>query len=136
MQEYHLLKVENETGSRTYNLNTSTIIIGQKNLSGINVDDESVRPHHAVLRRVPTIGSRESFLLIAGTGKVFTKENGAWAESNDPQKHLVTGDVFQLGSTRFSYMMAYMSEADYAQFFNAQPVVLETVKAQELALQS
>ena len=136
MKEYHLLKVENEAGFKTYHLNTSTIIIGRDTLSGISVEDETVMPHHAVLRRVPVIGFRDSFVIIAGAGKVTTKENGAWVESKQLHKTLVTGDVFQIGATRFSYMIAFMSEEDYGQYFNAQPIVLNQVKEPKMALQS
>ena len=128
MREYHLLKVENAKGSSTYHLNASTIIIGRKTLSGIKVDDEKLMAHHAVLRKIYTTGLSHAFTLIVGSGQVHTFNHGHWHEKQKLHRTLVTGDKFQLGDTVFSYLTAFMSESDYAQYFNAQPVLLESSK--------
>lgn len=132
MQEYHLLKVENEVSSQTYHLNTSTVIIGRNTLSGISVNDDHVLSHHAVLRRISTIGTKHAFALISNSGKVVTLGDGQVFEANQLNKTLVTGDVFQIGATRFSYMIAYMTEADYSQHFNATPVLLNSNQDRKL----
>ena len=133
MQEYHLLKVENEANSQTYHLNTSTIIIGRNTLSGISIDDENVMPHHVVLRRIPTTGLKHAFIMIAASGKVATLNQGKWFEAKQLHKTLVTGDVFQIGKTRFSYLIAYMTEAEYHEYFNAQPILVTSIEEEELA---
>ncbi|MEM9137177.1 MAG: FHA domain-containing protein [Cyanobacteria bacterium P01_F01_bin.42] len=121
--------------SKTYHLNTSTVIIGRNNLSGIRVDDDGVMSHHVVLRRVPSAGSRDAFIMIARGGKVSLLRGGQWSEAKQMHRTLITGDVFQIGTTRFSYIMAYMSEEDYAKHFNAQPILSTDVPSKTLALQ-
>lgn len=135
MQEYHLLKVENESGSKTYHLNTSTVIIGRNALSGINIDDEDVMSYHAILRRIHTTGSKNAFILISGAGKVSPFQNSQWLEAQKIRKTLVTGDNFKIGTTRLSYLVAYMTESDYSQHFDAQSIVLKNSPKREFVHQ-
>ena len=128
MQEYHLLKVENSADSRTYHLNAATIVIGRNTLSDICVDDDQVMTHHALMRRIPSLGARDAFVFIARAGNIEVQEKGAWVKSNEFNKTLVTGDSFRIGDTRFSYIMAYMSETDYARRFKVQPVAIMPIK--------
>ena len=127
MQEYHLLKVENDQGESIYHLNTSTIIIGRDTASGIKVYDKYMMPHHAILRRISTADSNTAYKLILGEGPVALYSNKEWTDYALFHKTLVTGDIFQLGKTRFSYMIAHMTPAEYSQHFNAQPIVLNKV---------
>ena len=133
MQEYHLLNVENETGSTTYHLNTSTIIIGRDTLSGIRISDKAVMPHHVVLRKIRVTGGREAFIMIGSAGKVASFHNGVWEESKQFRQTLVTGDRFQIGHTRLSYLSAYMTESEYHTYFNARPILSLDLNERELA---
>ena len=123
MPEYHLLKVENKAGSQTYHLNTTTIIIGRNTLSGIRIEDDQLMSHHAILRQIQVVDQRHAFTLIVRSGDIKTFHDGHWHQKTQLHKTLVTGDHFQLGNTRFSYLIAYMSESDYDQHFDAQPVL-------------
>lgn len=134
-QEYHLLRVEDQTGERTYFLSTPIISIGRESSNAILIDDPSVSRHHAMLvrLRMPSETSEYSYQIVDGDIKGQQSKNGVWVNHGVYQsKILAPGDLIQIGSALLCYMITWMTPEEYKQYFDAQPLVFHSLKTEVL----
>ncbi|MEM9136922.1 MAG: FHA domain-containing protein [Cyanobacteria bacterium P01_F01_bin.42] len=132
-QEYHLLHVINSKGDRTYYLNAAAVSIGRDSSSAVMVSDPMVSRHHAMLLRVPTEDCGYSYELVDGDVHGRPSRNGMRINRRRcERKILTTGDRITVGNTSMSYMIASMTPAEYAEFFDAQPVSFHSLKEEIL----
>ncbi len=131
VQEFHILRVEDQSGTRTYQLNAATYSMGRDASSNaIVVVDPAVSRNHAILLRMPRTGNRYVYRLIDGdlTGRRST--NGV-VVNNQPcsETTLKTGDLIIIGeNVKLSYLVASMTQDEYDEFFGAKSPTFHSLK--------
>lgn len=124
IQEYHLLHVEDYQGARTYSLNAETVSIGRDSSNGIVIDDPLVSRHHACLIRVSSQTTQHLYEIVDGDGSEIRSQFGIYVNQTAcERKILTTADRIQIGSTRFCYLLARMTPAEYSQYFDAEHIM-------------
>ena len=135
LQEFHILQIEDASGSRTVRLTAATYSIGRDSVSNsIVVPDPAVSRTHAMFLRMPLPGNRYQYRVIDGdvTGKKST--NGVFVNGQPcNERKLRTGDTIMLGErARLSYLIAQMTQDEYDQFFNADSPQFHSLKEESL----
>ena len=135
LQEFHILQIEDATGSRTVLLTAATYSVGRDKASnGIVISDPAASRNHAMFLRMPLPGNKYQYRLVDGdvTGRRST--NGVLVNgSPTTERKLRTGDKIIIGErAQLSYLIAQMTQAEYDQYFNADSPQFHSLKEEAL----
>jgi pSer/pThr/pTyr-binding forkhead associated (FHA) protein len=131
-KEYHLLKIDDEQGSRTVTLDAATYSLGRDQSNAIILTSKHISRKQALLLRLPKRQPHSySFRLMDGDSSGKPSKNGLMVNGRPcKSRDLESGDVIVFANTvKAVYQVLPISQANFLKYLRFDEVDFHSIKS-------